>query len=564
MFLLVDNYDSFTWNLVQAFATLGREAVVKKNDDPAILDLARDPSLTMVCLSPGPGRPENAGLCLEFLRRLDPRVPVLGVCLGHQILGCLAGAPVEVAPVIMHGKQSDIDHDGAGLFRGILNPMKVGRYHSLVVRADGNPNLVVTARAEGGEVMAMRWKGRPWAGVQFHPESVLTPEGARLLGNFCEAVRRTEGLRAQNATLGEEEAALAFAELMDGNMACCGAAEDAADAAPTMKSVLVRLAQHEDLNEAEAALAFDELMDGKLTTAQAGALLMGLRMKGESALELSAAVRASLARAVTVEGLPQPCIDVVGTGGDGRNSFNCSTLSALILAGMGYKVAKHGNRAASSCCGAADALEALGVPLESEPAAVLRAVNERSFAFLFAPHFHPAFKHVAPLRRELGIRTLFNILGPMINPSRNSHLLMGVARNELVDLVAETLTHSPNLRRVAVVCGAGGYDEVTPIGPARAALVDNGRVSPLVIDPAEFGIAPCTPEDLAVHSRDEAVEVLRRLLAGEGPRPMLDMTTLNVGASLFLLEEKWSMAECMARAREAVMAGVGRKVLHAA
>ena len=304
-------------------------------------------------------------------------------------------------------------------------------------------------------------------------------------------------------------------------------------------------------------------MDGRLTPAQAGSFLMGLRMKGESSLELAHATRAALARAVRVEGISGPCIDVVGTGGAGRHSFNCSTATSLVLAGMGYKVVKHGNRAVSSTCGSADALESLGIPLDTDPAAVADMVAKRNFAFLFAPHFHPAFKNIGPLRKELGVRTLFNLLGPMINPARPSHLLMGVARPELVPLLADTLSQSA-LYRAAVVCGAGNYDELTPMGPATAMLLHNGSVRPLELDPADFGFQSCTPEDLAVESREEAVAVLRRLLDGEGPRPMRDMVALNVGLAIFLMEEGMPLDVCMARAREAVRAGLGRRVLHAA
>lgn len=528
MFLLIDNYDSFTYNLVQAFYELGREPAVLKNDDPAILELAESGRLEMVCLSPGPGHPSAAGLCPEFLKRLDPRVPVLGVCLGHQLLGLHAGAAVEVGPCIMHGKQSDIVHDGTGLFSGLPNPMRVGRYHSLVVRAedaDANPLLTVTARGPEGEVMALRYTDRPWVGVQFHPESVLTPDGLRLLGNFPEMT--------------------------------------AGDGATDIASILDRLARKEDLSAVMASTAFSALMDGRLTAAQAGALLMGLRMKGESALELAHATRAALARSIRVDGIPGDCIDVVGTGGDGRHSFNCSTVSSLTLAGMGYKVAKHGNRAVSSSCGSADALEALGVSLDTDPASVAEMVEKRNFAFLFAPCFHPAFKNIGPLRKELGIRTLFNLLGPMINPARPSHLLMGVARPELVPLAAETLAQSP-LRRAAVVCGAGGYDEVSPLGPAEALLLSDGKISPLPLDPADYGIQPCREEDLVVRDKDEAVAVVRELLEGRGKRAMLDMVTLNVALGIFLLEEGMDMALCVARAREAVMAGAGRRVINVA
>ena len=179
MFLLIDNYDSFTYNLVQAFYALGHEPVVLRNDDPAILDMAADPALEMVCISPGPGHPSQTGFCPEFLRRLPHHVPVLGVCLGHQLLGLHAGARVDVGPCIMHGKQSEIVHDGSGLFEGLPNLMKVARYHSLVVHAgegEGNALFTVTARAPEGEVMALQYRDRPWVGVQFHPESILTPD----------------------------------------------------------------------------------------------------------------------------------------------------------------------------------------------------------------------------------------------------------------------------------------------------------------------------------------------------------------------------------------------------
>ena len=287
---------------------------------------------------------------------------------------------------------------------------------------------------------------------------------------------------------------------------------------------------------------------------------MGLRAKGESAVELAEAARAALMRAVKVDNLPRSSIDIVGTGGDGRNSFNCSTASALILAGMGYKVVKHGNRAVSSKCGAADALEGLGIVLEKDPAKAPEMLKKRNFAFLFAPHFHPGFKNIAPLRRQMGIRTLFNMLGPLINPAQPSHLLMGVARDDMIVLAAETLLKS-GIYRACVICGAGGYDEITPIGPANCALVQKGEISNFTLDPARYGIKPCIQEELAVHSREAAIAVLKSLLRGQGPAPMLDMLTLNVGMGIFLLEEGMEMDRAMELARQAVLDGAGQKVI---
>ncbi|GAU09473.1 anthranilate synthase component II [Desulfoplanes formicivorans] len=185
MILLVDNFDSFTFNLVQTFQTQGCNPLVHRNNEPEILDLATSPDLQGVVLSPGPSHPVNAGLCLELLTRLPRHIPVLGVCLGHQILGYFAGAHVSRANRIMHGKTSTIEHTNTGLFAGLPQPMVIGRYHSLIV-FPGTTRLsfTVTAATQDGSIMGLAYTNRPWMGVQFHPESVLTPDGPRLLNNF--------------------------------------------------------------------------------------------------------------------------------------------------------------------------------------------------------------------------------------------------------------------------------------------------------------------------------------------------------------------------------------------
>jgi len=193
MFLLIDNFDSFTFNLVQAFQQLGKDPVVMRNNEPEILKLAESGELSMVCISPGPSTPDNTGLCLPFLEKLDPQVPVLGVCLGHQVLGHFAGAPVTVAGRIMHGKTSTLRHTGQGLFKDMPQDMEVGRYHSLLVRMDQagdevKKRLTVTAWTDQDEVMGLAYNDRPWVGVQFHPESVLTPDGQTLLSRFPQGV----------------------------------------------------------------------------------------------------------------------------------------------------------------------------------------------------------------------------------------------------------------------------------------------------------------------------------------------------------------------------------------
>jgi anthranilate phosphoribosyltransferase len=328
----------------------------------------------------------------------------------------------------------------------------------------------------------------------------------------------------------------------------------------TITDVLETLAAGKSLDADAAAFAFEKLMDGDLSPSQAGALLMGLRAKGETALEIAAAVKAVLDRARLVKNLPEKRFDPVGTGGDKSCSFNCSTATSLAIAGMGYAVVKHGNRAITSSCGAADAIEGLGLPMLKEPEDIAAEVKKRGFAFLFAPHFHPAFKHIMPVRRELGMRTLFNLLGPLVNPARPTHQLVGVARPQILELVAETLLLT-GIKRAAVVYGQGGLDELTPFGPAEVVWVGDGKTVRAALDPAELGIAPCAMEDIVVRDKAHALEVLRELLGGKGPKAMREMLVLNMAVALHLLDEGPGLQECVEKARAGLASGAGLKLV---
>lgn len=327
--------------------------------------------------------------------------------------------------------------------------------------------------------------------------------------------------------------------------------------------ILEQLAQGRDLDDDQAASAFTMLLSGELTQAQAGAMLMGLRAKGETAREVAAAVRAALAEARMVQGLEGKRIDTCGTGGDHSNSFNCSTTVALYLAAMGYAVVKHGNRSLTSYSGSADIVEALGLPMHDSPEAVAESLAGEKFAFLFAPHFHPAFKYIMPVRKDLAIRTLFNLLGPLLNPGRPTHQLLGVARPQVLDLMAEVLLLT-GVTRAAVVCGSGGssegrFDEFTTFGPAEVVWVGGGNLVHTVLDPAEFGFPKHAPEDVAVHSKEEAVDTVKGLLAGNGPQAMQDMIALNLGVALHILDDDLGLAESFDKARAAVSQGVASR-----
>ncbi|WP_027177593.1 anthranilate phosphoribosyltransferase [Maridesulfovibrio bastinii] len=310
--------------------------------------------------------------------------------------------------------------------------------------------------------------------------------------------------------------------------------------------------------ESEVADAvFRKLFNGDLAGSQAGALLMGLRAKGETAEEVASGVKAALEHSRMVSGLSGKRIDTCGTGGDGRKSFNCSTAVALYLADMGYDVVKHGNRAVSSSSGSADVLEGLGVNLGTEPEDVAEALRKDHFVFLFAQNYHPAFGKVAPIRKELGIPTLFNLMGPLLNPARPTHQVLGVGRPEIMKLIAEVLALT-DVEKAYVVHGAGNFDELTPFGINQAVLVENGKLTELEIDPSEYGFASANPEDVFVETREEAVEVLKKVLAGKAPVPMLDMVAMNLGASLSLLDDI-SLTEGMAKAKAKVAEGTSRE-----
>lgn len=322
-----------------------------------------------------------------------------------------------------------------------------------------------------------------------------------------------------------------------------------------INTYLGKLAGRGNLSFQEAGLCFQGLFRGQLHLAQSGALLMGLKCKGETVEELQAAVLAALDQACLVRPQEDRTIDTCGTGGDGRQSFNCSTAVALYLADMGYKVVKHGNRAVSGKCGSADVMEALDIPFARDEEEVLSGLHRSNLAFLFAPNFHPAFAGLAPIRRELGFPTLFNLLGPLLNPARPSHQLLGVGKQEHLGLMAETLAAS-KIKRAAVVHGAGGFDELTPCGPSEVIFVRPNSVRRTLIDPKRYAIQDCRPEDICCRDKDQALEMMHQVLQGQGPEAVLDMVGLNLGLALYLLEENQEIAWCMQTAQARVRQGV--------
>jgi anthranilate phosphoribosyltransferase len=315
-----------------------------------------------------------------------------------------------------------------------------------------------------------------------------------------------------------------------------------------------------------------QIMDGGATPAQIGGLLIALRAKGESVDEIVGAASAMRARAIALS-CPRydVSIDTCGTGGDGTGTFNVSTLAAILIAACGGAVAKHGNRALSSRCGSADVLEALGIAIDSEPEMVTRAIEVAGIGFAFAPRFHVATRHVGGPRKELGTRTIFNLLGPLTNPAAVRHQVVGVYGLEWCEPVAAALG-ALGLRRAAVVHGVGGVDEVAVRGETHAAIWSDGAVTTHTLTPHMFGCAEADPAGLAGGDAAHNAAILRKVLAGRevGPHEryeaVLNASAMTAALALEMLEpgalDLGRLPDQLARARAAATGGAARLVLH--
>ena len=320
-----------------------------------------------------------------------------------------------------------------------------------------------------------------------------------------------------------------------------------------MRDTLDTLLRREDLTETQAAAAMEQVMAGAATPAQIAGFLVALAMKGERPGEIVGLARTMRTHAVSLSRPREACFDTCGTGGDRSHTFNVSSLSAIVLAACGVEVAKHGNRSVSSRCGSADLFEALGVNIGASPAAVERCLDEVGIAFLFAPTFHPSMRHAGPVRRELGIRTAFNVLGPLTNPAGARRQVVGVPRPELADLVARALAEL-GTERAWVVHGAEGLDEISTVGHTKVCEVRSGTVSTFYVHPADFGFVPTTLDRLRVDGLDDSVRIARCVLDGEeGPRR--DFVLANAAAGLFVAGRVESLTDGVRMGLDALGSG---------
>ena len=501
MILVIDNYDSFTFNVVQALECATSEEIkVVRNDEATIEQLAAlNPSHLIV--SPGPGNPGGAGVSVEAIRYFAGKIPVLGICLGHQAIGEAFGAKIVQAKFIKHGIVEDIDLDGRGVFRTIGKSAKFTRYHSLVIDEATLPaDFEVTARAKDGDIMGVRHKTMPIEGVQFHPESIASQSCSELFKAFL-------NYRRDNLPVSEY-----LRQLLD---------------------------EKKPLTQDQASFFMENLTDGTMDEKATAAILTAMAARGLPTADEMAGCAGALLKKKTPFPLEKKSegtglAEIVGTGGDGKGSFNISSLSALVAASCGQGVAKHGNRAVSSKSGAADFFENLGIKIMAEPDKTASLVEKTGFGFLMAPVYHAAMRFAAPVRKALGIKTIFNVLGPLLNPANAEYEVLGVYSADLMEDYARA-AKALGAKRVMVIHSRDGFDEISPCQPTDVFQInDDGKEYRYVIEPAKFGINGANEEELEGGSGADNAKLAMDVLNGGGRATIKAAVGLNAGAVLYL------------------------------
>lgn len=543
--LVIDNFDSFTYNLVECFRQLGQEEIdVFRND---VIPFERLGEYDAVLLSPGPGVPEEAVGMMRLLQEWPAEKPLLGVCLGLQAIAVHFGGRLRNLGRVYHGIATEVTQTAIAdpLLTGIPKVFLAGRYHSWVAELESLPAcLAVTAVDHAGQIMAVRHTERPIHAVQFHPESVLTLSGAAMLGNFLRIVgQQPRATQPAEAATAASAKASPVAELQ---FAQGGRSRRPAG---NFKQALEKLHAYLALDAEEAYAALSEIAEGRPAPAQVAAFLGSYLMRPVSVEELRGFRKALLDRCLPLDLDSRPVMDLCGTGGDAKDTFNISTLAAFVTAGAGHAVAKHGNYGVSSICGSSDVMQALGYQFTTDGDRLRRELEGAGICFLHAPLFHPAMKAVAPIRRELGVKTFFNMLGPLVNPARPHAQCTGVFSLELARLY-QYLMQGEEIR-FTVLHGTDGYDEASLTAPLH--VIRRQGESRLL--PEDLGLPALAPE--ALHggaSVAESAQIFRDILQGRGTAAQQAVVTANAAFAI-QTAGGGTYAEALAAARESLASG---------
>ena len=531
MILMIDNYDSFVFNVEQYLKEMTDDEVITVRNDAITIGNIKKMNPSKIIFSPGPKHPKNSEICLEILNNIDElgNIPILGICLGHQAIGMNFGGKIKRLENPLHGKTSEITvlSENSVLFKNLPKKFKVMRYHSLYVD-DIPETLEVTAKSEDGVAMAVEHKSKNIFGIQFHPESFFTEYGKNMIRNFLN-IEVSETL--QNNKNSKKK----------GNSI-------------DMNKYLKKLQENIALTDTDFR-EICKIIDSKnYDIVQLGALLVLISEKSLYPESLTAFVKNILEYSTTFED-ETPMIDVCGTGGDGFKTINISTAVAFILGAMGVNVAKHGNRAISSQSGSSDVLDKLGVPLEKSLANQIEKLHVKNLAFFHAPFFHKLVGEVREVRSRLGIRTVFNILGPLLHPNTKlKYQLVGLYHEPVHRLYAETLQLLGRKHALAVR-GNDGLDEITICDDTKIIEVKGEQILEYTISPESFGFKRAFHSEIEGGTPEENAKILVKILKGEEKSAKFDIVVLNAMFALYTADVVDHPAKAKDMVLEAIESG---------
>ena len=531
MILMIDNYDSFVFNVEQYLKEMTDDEVITIRNDAITIDDIKKMNPSKIIFSPGPKHPKDSGICLEILNNTDElgNIPILGICLGHQAIGMNFGGEIKRLEKPLHGKTSEITvlSENSVLFKNLPKKFKVMRYHSLYVD-DIPEDLEVTAKSEDRVAMAVEHKSKNIFGIQFHPESIFTEYGKNMIRNFLN-IEVSETL--QNNKNSKKK----------GNFI-------------DMNKYLKKLQENIALTDTDFR-EICKIIDSKnYDIVQLGALLVLISEKSLYPESLTAFVKNILEYSTTFED-DSDMIDVCGTGGDGFKTINVSTAVAFILGAMGVNVAKHGNRAISSKSGSSDVLDKLGVPLENSLANQIEKLHVKNLAFFHAPFFHKLVGEVREVRSRLGIRTVFNILGPLLHPNTKlKYQLVGLYHEPVHRLYAETLQLLGRKHALAVR-GNDGLDEITICDDTKIIEVKGEQILEYTVSPESFGFKRAFHSEIEGGTPEENAEILVKILKGEEKSAKFDIVVLNAMFALYTADVVDHPAKAKDMVLEAIESG---------
>ncbi|MBU1075775.1 MAG: anthranilate phosphoribosyltransferase [Spirochaetes bacterium] len=520
MILIIDNYDSFVYNIAQYISEFEKDIHIFRNDKITIPEIEKlNPDA--IILSPGPKRPEDSKISLDIIEHFHDKKPILGICLGHQAIGHIFNARVTHAKTLVHGKKTMIKHTDDVIFKNIPNEFSAGRYHSLAVSENNFPHDIldiIATNITDNEIMGVKLKKYPVYGLQFHPESILTEHGKLILSNFYNFVI-------------PKKKKINIADI-----------------------AIKKLSLKENLSEEEAEDMMNEIMTGLVGPVQIAAILMGLKIKGETTEELVGSIKKIKQLMNKVELKLHNVIDTCGTGGDSFNTFNISTASAIVCAGAGVYVAKHGNRSVSSKSGSADIFQAFGVKIDADKKKIIQCIEQAGIGFLFAPLYHPAFKNVGSVRKELKLRTIFNMIGPTVNPANVKRQVLGIFSPELTEKFAGILQRT-GVEKALVFSSAESMDEISTFSKTRISYLNKDEIRTFVFDPERCGLKTGRIEDIQVSKIEESKSMIEDILNNKSSNETaFNSVLLNSAAGIFVAGKDTdfskSFPKCIEKARE--------------